>query len=276
MRYCVRSWGKKYKIKSRQWPGERAFMKNLILVLLSASFVFGQDSTITSADSSKTDSLKLALIDSTLFLQKDTLALQLTFPIKKTIPKNVISIPKPSSNRFEVDTRSGSYYTPRNVQDKIDRGMGRPRSDSFAPVMAMAFFAASIAAKQLEIDKLFELKAADYLIPDGQFSILEKLWVKAPQRIDGLYLSAGLKDETSAKELQTRLASLADKGLVKTRDAGKDNIFFYPAQRRERVIKLFKKALNDTTNSKETQYKLAVLLKRLENLSSQNNKQNDP
>ncbi len=252
-------------------------MKNLILVLLSASFVFGQDSTnISLADSSKIDSLKRASIDSTLFLQKDTLALQLIFPVKKTIPKNVISMPKPSNNPFEVDTRSSSYYTPRNVQDKLDQGMGRPRSDSFAPVMAMAFFAASIAAKQLEIDKLFELKATDYLIPDGQFLILEKLWAKAPQRIDGLYLSEGLKDETSAKELQTRLAALADKGLIKTRDAGKDNIFFYPAQKNEKVAKLFKKALNDTSNSVEVQKKLSALLKRVEKISSQKNKKNGP
>jgi len=246
-------------------------IKNSVIVFFLLSLIYSslqsQDSArITVIDSAKTDSLKIASLDSALFFKADTLSLQLSFPTDKKIPKNIITMPRLPSNPLEIDTRTSSYYTPRNVQDKMDQIMNRPRSDTFLPVLAMAYFAASIAAKQLEIDKLFELKADDYFVPEDQFTILEKLWIKAPRRIDNLYLATDLKDETTAKELQNHLIILADNGLIKTRDAGENNILFYPAQKSEKVIELFMSALNDTSNSAEMQTKLNEHLEKLQKI----------
>ncbi|KAA3615716.1 MAG: hypothetical protein D8M58_16110 [Calditrichaeota bacterium] len=247
-------------------------MKNLVFIyfifVLFNSFLFSQDSIKTTTnDSTKIDSLKKASLDSALFINNDSLSLQLVHPVNKKIPKNVITMPKLSNNPLKIDTRTSSYYTPRNVQDKMDQIMNRPRSDNFVPVLAMAAFAAKVAAQQLEIDKLFELKAKDYLITDEQFSVLEKLWIKSPLRIDKLYLSTDLKNETTARELQTTLSALADKGLIKTRDAGENNIMFFPAQKSDKVISMVKSALNDPTIETDVQLKLQSLLQKLQKIT---------
>lgn len=241
-----------------------------VLGLILIYSLFSQDSiNVAAHDSSQTDSLISASFDNGLFFRTDTLALQLSYPINKKLPKNIISIPSLPSNLLEVDVRTGSYYTPKIVQDKLDQIMNRPRSDSFSPVLAMAVFAASIAVKQLGIEKLFELDAEDYLVPEDQFMVLEKLWAKAPRRIDNLYLLTELKNGTTAKELQKSLQFLADKGLVKTRDAGENNILFFPAQKRDKVLKLFRSALNDTSNSEETQAKLNYAFEKLQKIVSE-------
>ncbi len=241
----------------------------IIFIFVFPCFNFGQDSLkVVTPDSTLSDSLKISSLNSALFNKTDTLSLRLSYPAVKQLPKNIIPMPKLTGNPLEIDTRTGSYYTPRNVQDKMDQIMNRPRRDSFVPVMAMAVFAASIAAKQLEIEKLFELSAKDYFVSDHQFSILEKLWAKAPRRIDDLYLSTDLKNETTAKELQKNITILTEKSLIKTRDAGENNILFYPAQKSEKVIDLFKSAINDPSNSKETNVTLKNLLERLQKIVS--------
>lgn len=241
----------------------------ILLVVLSHN-LFCQDSTKRIIpDSLNNASLKNVSLDSTLFFKTDSLSLKFSFPINQKLPKNVISLPKLPSNPLEIDTRTSSYYTPKNVQDKMDQIMNRPRRDSFLPVLAMAYFAARIAAQQLEIDRMFELNATDYLVTDDQFSILEKLWIKPARRIDDLYLTTDLKNETTAKGLQICIAILADKGLIKTRDAGENNIFFYPAQKSEKVFDLFISEMKDTSITAGTQTKLRLYFSRLQKITQQ-------
>jgi len=233
--------------------------KILLLLLLSAlSNLVAQNQT-KIIDSTKTDSTK---IDTMLFVQNDTLGLKLSYP-QTNIPKNFFAMPKPPVTPLDIDMRESSYYTPRNVQDKMDRIMNRPRSDSFMPILAMAAFAASVAAKQLQVEKLFELNAEDYLIPEKEFEVLEKLWIKAPQSIDELYLKSDLQNEQTAKLLQEKVASLSEKSLLKTRGDGENNILFFPAQKLEKVKELFKTALSDFDNSEEEIKQLKIFYDKL-------------
>ena len=221
-------------------------MKILFFISIILNGLFAQNQDLP-ADSTVADSSK---IDSLLFGQRDSLGLKLSYP-QQHIPKNIITIPSPPRTPLDIDMRESSYYTPRNVQDKLDQIMNRPRSDTFMPVLAMAAFAASVAAKQLEIEKLFELDAQDYLLPENEFEILKKLWIKAPQTIDALYLESDLQNEQTAKLLQERITSLADRNLIKTRGDGKNNILFYPAQKLEKVRELFHKEMNNNDHSEQ-------------------------
>lgn len=220
----------------------------IILVLIyTPPLLFGQSVSIEK-DSTKSDS---SLTDSTIFFQQDTLGLKLQYPVDKRIPSNLFTMPKPPRTPLDIDMRTSSYYTPREVQDKMDQIMNRPRSDTFLPVLAMAAFAVNVAAKQLNIQKLFELKADDYLISNAELQILTKLWQKAPLTIEALYSKSDIQSEQTAKVLQDRIASLSDRGLIKTRGEGKNNILFFPAQKLDKVKELFKKALSDSDKSEE-------------------------
>ena len=238
-------------------------MKKLFLYLLLITFNnLAAQNQILPADSVKTDSTEK---DSMLFVHSDSLGLKLTFP-QKNIPKNIFTMPKPPATPFDIDMRESSYYTPRNVQDKMDKIMNRPRSDSFMPVLAMAAFAVSVAAKQLEVEKLFELDAEDYLTPENEYEILEKLWIKAPQSLDELYLESDLQNEQTAKLLQERITSLLDKSLLKTRGDGENNIIFFPAQKLDKVKELFKTALNDFDKSEEEIIQLKTFYDKLHSI----------
>ena len=234
----------------------RAFI--IIIFIFLISQLYAQDK-VKSIDSTKTDSTK---IDSVLFSRQDTLGLKLSYP-QHNIPLNIITMPKPPQTPLDIDMRESSYYTPREVQDKMDQIMNRPRSDSFMPILAMAAFAASVAAKQLEIEKLFELTADDYLVPDDEFTIMQKLWIKAPQTIDELYLDSDLKKNQTAQLLQHRISSLSDRSLIKTRGDGDNNILFFPAQKLEKVKELFKKALNDFNKSEQEIEQLKTFYNKL-------------
>jgi predicted transcriptional regulator len=234
-------------------------MKLFFMISIIASSLIAQALHLP-ADTTVADSIK---IDSLLFGQTDTLGLKFSYP-SKGLPQNIISMPKPPRTPLDIDMRESSYYTPRDVQDKMDQIMNRPRSDSFLPVLAMAAFAASVAAKQLEIEKLFELDADDYLVADDEFEILKKLWIKAPQTIDELYLKSDLKNHQTAGLLQERIVSLSDKNLIKTRGDNK-NILFYPAQKLEKVRELFRKELSDNNNEEEIE-QLKAFYDKLENI----------
>ena len=233
------------------------------LFLCSIVFIFNNvaaQNHIQAADSAKADSTK---IDSILFVHADTLGLKLSYPLNN-IPKNIFTMPKPSTAPLDIDRRESSYYTPRNVQDKMDQIMNRPRRDSFLPVLAMAAFAVSVAAKQLEVHKLFELKAKDYLLAEDDFEILKKLWIKAPQTIAELYLETNLQNEQTAKLLQEKITSLSDKNLLKTRGDGESNILFFPAQKLHKVKEIFKKALSDFDNNEEEIEQLKTFYDKLQ------------
>ena len=230
----------------------------VILAVLIMNILFAQNKA-TITDSVYSDSTK---IDSILFSQHDSLGLKLSYP-QKNLPKNIITMPKPPRTALDIDRRESSYYTTREVQDKMDRIMNRPRRDTFMPVLAMAAFAVSVAAKQLEVEKLFELKAEDYLIADAEFEILQKLWIKAPQTIDQLYLHSELQNKQTAKQLQQKISLLSDKSLIKTRGDGDKNILFFPAQKLQKVRQLFKKAIGNSDYSEEEIKQLKAFYNKL-------------
>jgi predicted transcriptional regulator len=225
----------------------------ILILLIYLSPLFSQDSSVFSlVDTSSTDSNFVQRFD---LFNNDTINLLIDFTTGRKIPTNAISMPKAPSSLLEIDNRSGSYYTPRNVQDKIDRIMNRPRSDTFMPVFGIVAFAASIA-KQLGISKPFELKAEDYFVDENEWLILEKLWDKSPQKITGLYLDSSLKKNNTAAKLQEIVLSLAGKGLIKTREESDKTVLFFPAQNKNKVEEIFILALTDKTNTDELQKKL--------------------
>lgn len=228
-------------------------------IIAFITFSVAQDSLDYNIDTTQTS---FANIDSTLYPQNDSLSLKLTFPLETKINRNAVPIPKMPSNPWELDYRSSSYYTPKLVQDKMDQIMNRPRSDSFVPVMAMAFFAASLAVKQLQASKLFQLSAEDYLLDDSEWQVLEALWNKSPLGIDELYLNTGLRDNTTAAELQKQLAKLADKNLIKTRDAGSNIILFYPAQDKKTVKQLFIEDIHNNVVSDSLKTQMKSVMRR--------------
>ncbi|MCB0282087.1 MAG: BlaI/MecI/CopY family transcriptional regulator [Calditrichaeota bacterium] len=231
----------------------------VLIVIAFVTLLAAQDSLQYLPDSTTTSFTK---IDSTLYHKNDSLGLKLTFPLENKINRNAIPVPKMPDNPWELDYRSSSYYTPRLVQDKMDQIMNRPRSDSFVPVMAMAFFAANLAVKQLQASKLFQLSAEDYLVDDLEWKILEALWKESPLRIDELYLNTNLKDSTTATELQKHLTHLADKNLIKTRDAGSDIILFYPALDLNSVKQLFIEDVRNDSVNDSLKLQMKIVLER--------------
>ena len=172
-------------------------------------------------------------------------------------------MPKPPRTPLDIDMRESSYYTPRNVQDKLDQIMNRPRRDTFMPALAIAAFAVSVAAKQLQVEKLFELDAMDYLVTDAEFEILEQLWRRAPQTIDELYLESDLQKQKTAKLLQQKISALSDNNLIKTRGDGDKNILFFPAQKLDKVKELFKTELTDLSHSEQEIEQLKTFYNKL-------------
>lgn len=241
----------------------------LFVLILLLSYKLCAQSSLTDTSQYYASDSALSNIDSTLFFSNDTINLNLNYLENKKLPKNLINMPKAPTNPFEIDYRTSSYYTPKLVQDKMDQIMNRPRSDSFMPVLAMAFFAASIAAKQLQIEKLFELTAEDYLVGDLEWKLLESLWHKSPQKIDALYLNSSLHYSNTAQQLQDALAVLADKSLVKTREAEEKVILFFPAQDKQTVSGLFQKALKESSNDSTRQKIYSKYLLLSSSLSSE-------
>lgn len=249
-------------------------LKNVLLIFsVLIQFSLADEPAKPDSSAAKNDSLLVIPSSPLSLIPQDSINVQFKFPSKKTTaPARIIPRPSLPANPLSIDTRSGSYYTPKNVQDKMDQIMNRPRQDSFMPVLAMAVFAAKVAAKHLEVEKLFALKAEDYLIPENQIDILEQLWQKAPKRIDELYFAGNLSQGLTAKKLQNILLDLTEKNLLKTRDAGENNILFFPAQRKADVVKMIKAALRSENITEARMTQLQNLLQHLTSEDSQNPK----
>lgn len=199
--------------------------------------------------------------DSMSFFRPDTLHIKLTYPSQNKLPPNLIKRPLLTSP-LEVDMRSSSFYTPREVQDKLDHIMQRPRSDNFVPVMAMAAFAINVAARQLQAAQLFEPKAEDYLLPESELLILKKLWIKSPLDLVGLYNEPEIQNIYTAAALQTSIFNLAEKNLIKTRSDNKNDVLFFAAQKLMRVKELLQKKLQaeNITDAERQEYQQVILL----------------
>ncbi len=212
------------------------------------------------ADSVKRDTTKIKLIYLPVILLKDsTLRFNLEYSGEEKSPSLFPRITLPD-NPLEIDPRGSSYYTPREVQDQLDMAMNRPRSESYVPVFALAAFAARLVEKQLNIRKLLERKAEDYLISESGWQLLMALWRKAPMDVKEIYR---IHHSYSAGALEKELLFLNEKGLLKTRKTENGVILFYPAQKAQKVLALFNAALPRVDSDPET---LRLVLKRKKEL----------
>ena len=205
-------------------------MLQKIFIIVIPFFLYAQNN-----DSLKIDSLQL--------FYSDLLEMQMQFD--KRIRSGNIYNPKLPNNPFEIDNRSSSYYTPRKVSDILDQHMNRPRSDNFIPILPVAYIAASIAAQQLEINKMFEPDGKDYLVSDRQWQVLSDLWQKSPLRIDQLYHKSEYSDSLTANILRVEMTDLAEKGLIKTRLTDDDKTHFFPAHEPGSVYKFILSTLKE-------------------------------
>ena len=245
----------------------RYFLSVFLLFLFPSAILMAQESeavlTQNGADSTAADSTKIDLIYLPVTLLKDsTLKFNLEYSGKEE-PK--IFFPKVTlpDNPLEIDMRGTSYYTPREVQDHLDKAMNRPRSESLVPVFALAAFAARMAEKQLKIQKLLEKKAEDYLITDSEWHLLTALWKKAPMNVEELYR---VHKSYSARAMEKELLLLNDKGLLKTRKTGNGILLFYPAQKAEAVLALFNSALPRLDKDPQTLKRVLERKKDLEKI----------
>ena len=189
--------------------------------------------------------------------------LQLVVPnSKKSIkyydPKNVM--PK---NLWEMDYRGTSYYTPRIVSDRLAQMMDRLPPDSFMPIPAVAFLAASIALKYADIQFKIEIKATDYIIDDELENILISLLQKSPQTAKDIYQSEEINKSRTMDVLEKNLQTLIDKKIVKRRVMETEPDKYYGSQDVATVIKLIEHELESDTATIEQKQILTNLAKKL-------------
>ncbi len=192
------------------------------------------------SDSLSADSLRQRLFSG------DSLSFQTIAPAQK-LPQNLVR-PQAPRSPLDIDRRGSSFYTPRYVQDKMDVIMNRPRSDSFVPIFPMAVIVARIAMSQIDVDKLFEPSARDYIMPDSTWQVLELLWEKSPQTIETIYPELKTDKPQTARNLEKQLALLAERGLLKTRvDEQPRRVWFFPTQKPQEAAALLRSALRDSS-----------------------------
>ncbi len=132
-------------------------------------------------------------------------------------------------NPFSIDTRSGSYYTPRLVRDELNNMMYRPKDHAFVPVLGVAFIALQMASKYLLVARELQIKPENILNSQKQLPILEALWDKSPQTCNELYTIEKFKRMYSYKTLENDIMQLVDQKLVKSRRMENDEVQYYPA-----------------------------------------------
>ncbi len=162
-------------------------------------------------------------------------------------------------NRLFLDTRSSSYYVPRQVGDKLNRIMNRPSSNEVAPVFAAAVLAASIASQYIKIDYELKLAAADYVLDEKYFPILAALWGQSPQTAFQLFKYDSIKKGRTAVILKKELSELANLNIIKVKLQENAPSLYFPAQNKEEVEKLISGALKKEKFLPEQKQKLQAL-----------------
>jgi len=251
------------------------FLKSLILIFLGTTFLLSP--CRAQNFSIKKDSLRIKeahhlplrplVVDSNffsreiknIFLQvelKPDLTLKKYYDIRNVLPKNPMML----------DTREGSYYTPKIVQDRLTFFMNRPRADSFVPIPTVAFLAASVAMHYLQIEKNILITAEDYLVNDRHRAILFSLWQKSPQTISDIYSQKPHQIYNTYETLSAAIDSLIDKRLIKRRNVEKGETLLYPAQPLADVITLLDDFLLNGAPEQLTRQKISKLCTNLKNI----------
>lgn len=183
----------------------------------------------------------------------------LRLPAQYWDPRN--AIPK---NSLELDYRYSSYYTPRDVSDKITHTMNRPPADSFVPIPSLALIAASIALKYMDIQKKIEINAVDYLLPEKMYPILTALWERSPQTLQELYESHQINKDRSMELLQKDIDALEDKKLVRSKKMQLAPTQYFAAQTLPEVITEIQQNISELSLENYKRQDLVDLLKKLQ------------
>jgi len=175
----------------------------------------------------------------------------LYYDSREVMPKNMLFL----------DTRTSSYYMPRQVSDKLTRIMNRPSSNEVAPVFAAAVLAASIASQYVHIGYELHTDASDYVVDEKYYPILAALWEKSPQTAYQLFKIEAIEKERTVVILQNELSELTDLNLIKVRIQEKAPNLFFPAQQMEEVEQLLSEAIHKETLLADQKQKLRALLR---------------
>ena len=144
---------------------------------------------------------------------------------------------------LKLDYRHHPYYTPKVVDDFINMNiMNRPPSSSFVSLPTLALLAASVAVQYAAVKLKMQLSAQDYLLEDKYYPILSALWEKSPQTAEELYRLPTVHTGRSMRSLKNDLLYLIDKRLIKTRKIPEGSTKYFPAQKKEDVIRLLEQS----------------------------------
>ncbi len=174
-----------------------------------------------------------------------------------------VAIPK---NRLFLDTRSSSYYVPRQVGDKLTHIMNRPSSNEVAPVFTAAVLAASIAIQYMNSGHMPERTATDYLVNENFFPILKALWQRAPQTAFQLYENAAIKNGRTVVILQKELSALTDLNILKIKTQEKAPSLYFPAEKKEKVKQLLSESLHNESFTSGNKQKFRMLIHIIDSL----------
>jgi len=146
---------------------------------------------------------------------------------------------------FQMDTRTSSYYVPRDVRDELNLIMNRPRETAFVPVLGVAYLAYQLAQKYLFIKSKMTITSQDLLTAADKLGIIISLWNKSPQSMFEIYDS--LPGVIPTPELlEEQLERLQDSKLIRSRKADKQTLYF-PAISREVFKDKIEQAIQDST-----------------------------
>ena len=139
-------------------------------------------------------------------------------------PENVLP-----AKSYQLDTRSSSYYVPRNVGDKLTDIMNRPRDTAFVPVLGAAFLAAQLAANYLWIEKKIELNKKDLIVALENFEVLNEILIRQHINLEQLYKIESINSRMTASILQAKLEILTDSKLLHPKKSDDKHIEYYAA-----------------------------------------------
>ncbi len=194
-------------------------------------------------------------------------------PISVNAPSNNLYAPKYydlknvfPENRLMLDYRSGSYYTPREVNDHLALAMNRPRPDTFLPWPSLVLLGAYAAYQYLMHKEQFNIKARDYLLTPEVETVMLALWKKSPQTVSELLKNPEINHNNTYNTLMKRLEQLEDKLLVKSKIVEKGPVQYFPAQKKAEVILMLSNAMEDQLLTTAERRYLAALIEKLKAL----------
>jgi predicted transcriptional regulator len=181
-----------------------------------------------------------------------------SFPVQFYDPKNIIP-----DNPLKREYRTGSYYTPKIVQDKLAHIMQRPPADSFTPILPLLSFGRKAALQYIQIKDDLRLEADDYLEIAADIEILKSLWRKSPQTVLHLYKTKVIQKKYTMKKLISVIQKLQDKRLLKRKRVGKSEILYYPAEPKKTAFETLQKSLDSESTAVEIRGKINNILLKI-------------